>query len=58
MTTVCWALALRSSSWLSSGCSSIWLTAGVTNVRSIRFSMFSAVKLDTPIDRAWPSPRD
>ena len=37
------------------GCSSIWLTAGVTPVSSMIRSRCSSVKLETPIERTSPS---
>jgi hypothetical protein len=39
------------------GCSSTWLTAGSTPVCSAMCSMCSAVKFETPIDRALPAAR-
>ena len=54
----CSALTARSAAWFSSGCSSIWLTAGVTNDRSMMFDRCSSWKLATPIDRVCPSSRD
>ena len=51
----CSAPYARTSSLVKNGCTSTWLTAGMTSVSRARRRRWCGVKLETPIERARPS---
>jgi hypothetical protein len=52
------ACTSRSADCVKYGCSSTWLTAGTTSVRSISRRRCSVLKFETPMARARPSARN
>ena len=51
----CWALVARTSSLAKKGCTSTWLTTGTTPVSVTMRSRWAGWKLETPIERVFPS---